>query len=201
MRSDFKKLLCERERRLGIGPPPPKGEKKKRQADEAQDYEDWAAGGKVSMKKSFYGLSRRTKELNENLTPLLNFLKKNIGRKWDDVYSEIKASCPSEGAVNAHIYQHLFQFVEKDAVIRNGIPYTPPHRRFSRYGGFKDEELYRLTSYRPFVQFYVDEKGILRPAPTRQGPKSQKPLEPRSSATCTRISGPSTWTAFGFGFF
>lgn len=168
MREDFKKLLCERERRNRHWYPEPKGLKKARQKDESGDYEDWAPGAKVSMKKDFFGESRKTKELNENLSPLLNFLKANIGRKWDDVYSEIKKACPSEGAVNAHIYQHLFGFVETNAIIKNGIPYTPPHQRFSRYGGFKDEELYRLYGYRPYTQFYVDEKGLLQVAPTRE---------------------------------
>ncbi|MFA6049747.1 MAG: hypothetical protein WC761_00895 [Candidatus Paceibacterota bacterium] len=125
MRPDFKKLLCERERHLGHNPDDVKGVIRERQRDEQQPYEDWAPGRKISLKKTSLGRSRKTKTLNENLNPLKNFLRKSVGRKWDDVYSEINSSCPNDSAVNAHIYQHLFSYVELNPLIIEGEIYMP----------------------------------------------------------------------------
>lgn len=65
------------------------------------------------------------KTLNENLNPLERFLEKNIGRKWDDVYSEICANINPNSAVQYHILQHLDDMVEKHAIrATNGTLFT-----------------------------------------------------------------------------
>lgn len=60
MRPDFKHLLCERPRYGGhyhtrIG----KGVKKSVQQEEALDYEEWASGGKASMRHQLRQLSSK----------------------------------------------------------------------------------------------------------------------------------------------
>lgn len=68
-------------------------------------------GGKISMRKP-HALSGNRKDFGENLSPLRRFLETSVGRKWDDVYSEIKASVPNNGTIQNHLYQHLFDFVD-----------------------------------------------------------------------------------------
>lgn len=52
------------------------------------------------------------KSLNENLEPLWRFLGTQVGRCWDDVYSEIRENLSPKNAVQMHVVQHL-----KDRVV------------------------------------------------------------------------------------
>lgn len=177
MRPDFKKLLCERPRAFGHKSDKIKGVKRARQEDENRPYEDWTPGGKVSMKKTYGGRSRRTKYLNENLSPLKNFLVKNVGRKWDEVYSEINEACPNDSAVNAHIYQHLFSYVELHPIIQNGVIYKAYHNQIGGYGKIE------LEGSENWPQFFVNDQGILLRAPNRPSKNSikKKDLQKRMS--------------------
>lgn len=51
------------------------------------------------------------KGLNENLAPLVRFLRSRRGRRWDDVFSEICASLDTGSTVKMHVRQHLEDFV------------------------------------------------------------------------------------------
>lgn len=53
----------------------------------------------------------RTKCLNENLAPLVRFLRSRIGRRWDDVYAEIRAHLRVTNAVQRHVMEHVEHFV------------------------------------------------------------------------------------------
>jgi hypothetical protein len=96
------------------------------------------------------------KQLNEYLTPLVRYLKKNCGRPWDKVYSEICENMDRRGIVQDHIFQHLFDYVERNPIFKDG----KPHR--TGYGG-----LSRL--YKSDWSFYVDKGGTLRQ------PKEKRP--------------------------
>lgn len=135
-----------------------------------QDYEDWASGGKVAMGRHATGLSYKSKNLNENLSPLRNFLRKSVGKKWDDVFAEISKACPHDSAVNAHIYQHLFQYVEINPIFGDdGVVYRAAHKHTRHFYGGTTEAHQRikniLTSHGRDYQFYVDQKGFLKAAP------------------------------------
>lgn len=59
-------------------------------------------------------------DLNENLQPLRRYLRAQIGRPWDKVYSEICAEIDRRNTVQQHIHQHIDDFIaikvrEKDA--------------------------------------------------------------------------------------
>lgn len=165
----MKKLLCERERHQGHWADDNKGSLKDRQKDEVQDFEDWAPGGKISLGKNPYGRSRRNKSLNENLNPLRNFLKKSVGRKWDEVFSEINEVCPNDSAVNAHVYQHLYQYVQLHPLIIDGKVYRPWHEQRTWYHNGNQDELCPLEGSPTYPCLYVDPAdGILRMAPHRQ---------------------------------
>jgi hypothetical protein len=49
--------------------------------------------------------------LNENLNPLRRYLRAQVGRPWDKVYSEIARNIDRRNTVQQHIYQHLADFV------------------------------------------------------------------------------------------
>ena len=54
---------------------------------------------------------RRTKWLNENLSPLERYLHSQVGRPWDRVYSEICERIDRRSTVQQHIHQHIGDFV------------------------------------------------------------------------------------------
>jgi len=101
------------------------------------------------------------KDFGEHLSPLRGLLHKNVGRKWDDVFSELRQRFKPDSATHIHIYSHLMQYV-------------------SLYGNWefrKDsrgvEELWTKSvgingTVRDFYRhhrdevWYVDEEGILR---------------------------------------
>ncbi|MCF4167657.1 hypothetical protein L2U69_18575 [Zavarzinia compransoris] len=55
--------------------------------------------------------ARDQKYLNENLAPLVRFLRSRRGRRWDDVFSEICAVLDTRSAVKIHVRLHLDDFV------------------------------------------------------------------------------------------
>lgn len=105
MRKDFFKVIVERERRGG---------RYDRKGRKPQDLDDLPQ--KQGMKKAH----KDRKSLNENLSPLKRFLYGAVGRKWDDVYSEICENINVNSTVQQHVKQHIFDFVEKDVKIANG---------------------------------------------------------------------------------
>lgn len=52
------------------------------------------------------------KSLNENLAPLKRYLHKQIGRRWDDVFSEICKHLDTGSTVKMHVREHLDDFVD-----------------------------------------------------------------------------------------
>jgi hypothetical protein len=63
---------------------------------------------------------RHTRWLNENLAPLRRFLRSRVGRPWDEVYSEICQRINRDSAVQLHVWQHLWDYVCKDAAEVDG---------------------------------------------------------------------------------
>jgi hypothetical protein len=52
-----------------------------------------------------------TKSLNENLAPLVRFLRSRLGQSWDEVFSEICAHLDTGSRVKMHVRQHIEDFV------------------------------------------------------------------------------------------
>ena len=55
--------------------------------------------------------SGNTKHLNENLAPLKRYLHKQVGRRWDDVFSDICQHLDTGSTVKMHVREHLDDFV------------------------------------------------------------------------------------------
>ncbi|HEX7866609.1 MAG TPA: hypothetical protein VF555_16760 [Variovorax sp.] len=105
MRDDMDKVIVERPRRGG-----------RVQGDGRKWRNSRERGSHLGMKRG-YG---RTKWLNENLAPLRRWLHKQVHRPWDKVYAELCSGIDKRSTVQAHIFEHIDQFVVRDAVMRDG---------------------------------------------------------------------------------
>lgn len=77
--------------------------------DENFDCVDEFSGkSKIPMKGKY--VSER-KYFNENLNPLRRFLEKSVGRRWDDVYSEICETLDTNSTIKQHVRQHVPDFI------------------------------------------------------------------------------------------
>lgn len=74
------------------------------------------AGSHLGMKRGY----KHRKWLNENLAPLKRWLHKQVHRPWDKVYAELCSGIDRRSTVQAHIFEHIDQFVEREAVMRDG---------------------------------------------------------------------------------
>ena len=143
MRPDFHKVLCERPRHK-----PFNADKRHREGN--IDYENKPT--KESMKINHI-IGHGGKELSENFSPLYRFLNDQVGRKWDDVYSDIRQMMgKNPNAVKGHILQHIFGFggVELHS-------YVVDNKRYRKQSYYRSgpAELHN-------DQLYVDDEGILR---------------------------------------
>jgi hypothetical protein len=151
VRKDMGKVLVTTPR---IGSSRKNGEvKENRRLEREGDYDDLPSYS--SMKPKSHSWDR--KELNEYLNPLTRYLAKNCNRPWDKVYSEICENMDRRGVVQAHIFQHLFDYVEIHPVFKDG----KPHQR-------GPSSLNRL--YKNGWTFYVDKNGLLKEPKERRPP-------------------------------
>lgn len=141
MRKDMPRLLTERPRKYGDA----FNSYKKRVQ---RDMENEAAPAKESMRSPYRG--NNTKDLNENLRPLVRWLEKQVGRPWDKVYSELRQNLDFANAVQKHVWDHAKWMVELQVEVIDGRP----HYRGARF---------RLSGELPPGTLWVDPAtGILR---------------------------------------
>lgn len=142
MRNDLAQLLVETPRSN-------RGElyrEHRRKAD--RNPED--APTKQGMRRPYF----ERKQFGEYFAPLKGLLRKNVGRPWSAVFSEITASLRGGGAVIEHTKLHLLRdFVITSPHWVNGKPHWPVHR-FGCNGPTPLND-----------DFYVDRFGFLRLAP------------------------------------
>jgi hypothetical protein len=55
--------------------------------------------------------------LGEHLGPLRRWLRRQVGRPWNDVYSELRANISPDNAVQMHIWLHAEQMVGVDVEV------------------------------------------------------------------------------------
>ena len=73
------------------------------------------------------------KEFSDRIGPLRKFLRRQVGRHWDKVYSELSQSLDKRSLTSQHIWSHIWQYVEKDVVIGPGKKiYRNPVRSYNR---------------------------------------------------------------------
>lgn len=112
------------------------------------------------------------KEFTDVLNPIKGWMFKQVGRKWDDVYSEMCSTMDRRTVSGNHVFEHALRWVEQNPFWdEEGNPYQRP--QYDRYtSGYK-----RLESSVRWPQFYVDRSGVLQVAPTRPSYRALKRLE------------------------
>lgn len=168
MRRDMDKVLCERprggmrvKRRSRMrGPFGASGVPGRRM--ERLPWEDYP---------HFEPISRRrggTKWLGEHLGPLRRWLLAQAGRRWDDVYSELRANISPCNAVQLHIWQHADHYVARHVELIDGRPYHRPGAGWSYRWG-------QLVSARQCPVYVCPRSGIVRRTPVVARKKKAKP--------------------------
>ena len=159
MRKDMDKVLVTTPR---IGSSWKNGEvKKSRRMEREGDYDSLPSYS--SMKPKTRDWDR--KSLNEYLNPLARYLAKNCNRPWNKVYSEICENMDRRGVVQAHIFEHLFDYVEIHTIFKDGKPHS------TGWGG-----LNRL--YKTGWTFYVDKAGLLKEPRDKRPPWNKERANP-----------------------
>ena len=161
MRKDMDKVLVERPRVGGCGKQNLRRNRHqtRKLCRDATCDPDIEPRNVRSMTRVHTGFYEDNKELNENLKPLRRYLHSQLGRKWDDVYSDIMSGLNLNNSVQYHVWQHLIQlgevetktYMEGNTVMIAGV--TP--RSLGDYS-YRDE-------------YYVHPKdGTLRCNPARK---------------------------------
>lgn len=121
MRKDFNKVLTECPRighRRSF-----KAQRRAKQYD-LRDEDGNPVLRREGMRFRYDWFNDERKEFGEHLGPLRRFLRSAVGRRWDDVYSEICQSFDRRKVINDHIFQHLFSDVDVDTYLASGVPYV-----------------------------------------------------------------------------
>jgi len=143
MREDMSKVVIERPR-WGHRLPSGKTRLRIRCYDPDKEYDDLPK--RVSGSRSKHMRAGEIKHFSDLLGPLRRFLRKNVGRPWDLVYSEMKESLDDRKVTGRHVFEHVDGEVETHAFIDG------------------DGELYTwgYSGRRPVYGFYVDPRtGLL----------------------------------------
>jgi hypothetical protein len=142
----------------------PPGYKKALQRMEISDDE----GRKFESLRRPWVEANQVKRLSDNLGPLRRWLRSKVGQPWDDVYSELCQLINMGTLLGLHLKLHIFDFVQVDVVLIDGIPHHKHHNGYQRV----------LVNYRD-TRFYVHpETGILCrvPKPVKEMPKKRHDL-------------------------
>lgn len=110
-----------------------------------------------------------SKDQSDRLEPVIRFLRSKLGKKWDDVWSEIcETNKYGRGDVRK---QHLRKHIWKDLVDTTG------HHEMMTQGRGSG--------------FYVDEGGLLRERPRRkyQSSKRSGPIEINELKVAAKVNG------------
>jgi hypothetical protein len=142
------RVITERPRVHGMGRLRAKGYKKRLQRD----------GLDFVSREPITAMRGGTKSFTDVIGPLEGFLRKNCGRPWGNVCSEISAVLPAAGGVSlSHARDHLFEMVEEHTQIIDGEVCDSNGTPIAR-------------SWR-HRQFYVDTRGVLRQMSPRRSYK------------------------------
>ncbi|MEM9539299.1 MAG: hypothetical protein AAGA60_07280 [Cyanobacteria bacterium P01_E01_bin.42] len=71
------------------------------------------------MKQKYW----KTRYFSDHLAPLIRWLRSQVGQPWNCVYSELCYQLDTSTLSGQHILSHVWDIVERDARIIDGIPY------------------------------------------------------------------------------
>ena len=136
MRTDMHKVIVERPR-LGS-----RGRVRRRPPWEKNaDTEDLPNKEGVRKRHVATGWTRT---LNENLRPLKRYLRKQVGRPWNAVYSDISARLRPTSAVQQHVRDHVWDYVARHVTLgpKGKVFGSPSHSGWYRVRELRPGELY-----------------------------------------------------------
>lgn len=163
MRSDIAKKLVERPRYGGGGKYNLRSDRRK-----GKNPEMWDSLPQKESCKKINILHYQGKYLNEYFPPLEGFLRKNVGRPWDKVNSEIRALLSPCSTTQKHVLDHLYRdFVETSPVWIDGKPH------YSHFGYDGKHPPIEKTGRKD--RFYVDRHGLLKAAKKAKARARYKP--------------------------
>jgi hypothetical protein len=119
VRSDMPKVLCEEPRR-GMRVKTRKGS---RRLDQSTPMDEKPTKELGNLRRQWKYNNNEGKEFGDHVQPLRRFMLSCVGRKWDDVYSEIRKTIPKGTVVNNHVYTHLYEYVATNVRMIDGKPY------------------------------------------------------------------------------
>jgi hypothetical protein len=176
VRADLNKVMCESPR-VGGDDFHEYRPRMKQFVDHYEDLDDDiilngdSSGPRVGIRSSKVYWNGR-KSFNEHLNPLRGIIRKNVGRRWDKVYSELCSVFDKRSVINQHILIHLFQYVEtKNIYVRDGKLWFLENSSYRPSNG--DGNFVPLRNSR--VEWYVDPRnGILRENTNKISYRSQR---------------------------
>jgi hypothetical protein len=155
MRDDMSKVVIERPRE-GHRLPSYKTRLRIRRYDPEKEYGDLPK--RVSGSRSKYIRAGEVKYFSDLLGPLRRFLRKNVGRQWDQVYSEMKKSLDDRKVTGRHVFEHVERDVETHPLIGDdGELYT------LGYGGLLQPMYGLYVDPRTGLLCWRDNKPLWRP--------------------------------------
>jgi len=140
------------------------------------------------LRPKFEGIKRPhswRKGLTDLLGPLKRWLHAQVGRPWNDVYSEAAAVIKPDSIIRAHIKTHLLEFVERNTFMHGGkVCILQTHSFFCRPGITPVTELRHRRS-----TFYVHpETFLLYKIPDRSRQRRPDPGEEHRKLTVRWLS-------------
>lgn len=149
MRDDIAKLICERPRRNANGSLSKQYRREVAWSRLVQEGREEDSPLREQTRRK-WGWDR--KEFSDYLVPIEGFLRKSVGRPWDDVWSEITAHLSVGSTTQRHVLGHVRDYVEINAIEQEDGSITEPNGR-------------KIYSYRS-GSYYVDPNdGVLRAIP------------------------------------
>jgi hypothetical protein len=145
MRNDIAKIITERERRSNHWTSKrDKGVYKKRRNRFAEDDID-KLDSLPRKESTFFHNRNNYKGQTDHLSPLKGFFRKNLGKKWDDIFSEISSVVSKKTRTDLHVFEHISDFVEMNVIEKEGKIYY-----IKNYTWNSDKYELIEKSYKPF---------------------------------------------------
>jgi len=121
MRKDIAKVICERERSGSRDKNPVSGFRRQfhPRMSACEDYEDFM-DSHPSVESKTLRLGYEGRQFSDRLGAIAGLIRKNVGRKWDKVYSNLcKQVSPTGTVTEQHVHSHLKDFIVLDALVNS----------------------------------------------------------------------------------
>lgn len=91
---------------------------------EKGDLESLPRRESIRPKGQLLGWDAKHYHLGENLGALKRFVESKVGQHWDSVYAGICEHLNRSSTTHAHIFQHLFGYIETKCYWKDGVLYS-----------------------------------------------------------------------------